>query len=507
MKIRMSIPGKLLWYGPSPLPGILYKLNKRGFTVLENPDEADLNDSLLGITSIVVFSHEANDAKFNQVTYKQLPRFINHGILVLILANRKDKSRIHEEYLKLIDPEFPWTEEVTFLNDLRQQNFDNIVEYQPTQKWSHIRIVELDHSEKLKSDERLLICRAFQNAEELHIHELQSGFTTSRVFMAYEKRRLSSTAHWTLPRLVKIGDRKALAHEVGAMKDASPFIPFELRPNLEVYVEGFSKSVYVADFVEKSESMLVAARAGRAENAISNLFNRTLLRWRDIAWQKTKPNESLALAAERLGIISPDKIHRDYLDSEPIQNAGINVNTLWAILKNISFEHRSAIIHGDLHGDNIRVRGDDAILIDLGEVKGTNEFGKGAPICFDVAMLEVALVFTCTDEENASPQFKQPEWEQNIRPFYDLDAILCTPDRDSAPRPDFWLFGCLQRVRAFSIYEQSDSHEYAIALVIALWRWCKFSPKSVTDKGRRVVALEIGAHIIRQIEAQRKKSP
>ncbi len=307
MKRRMSMPGKLLWYGPTPLPGIFDRLNKRGFTVLENPDVADLNDSLLGVTSIVVFSHEANDARFNQVTYRQLPRFINHGILVLILANRKDKSRIHEEYLKLIDPVFPWDEEVTFLNDLRQQNFDNIIEYQPALKWKHINIVELDHSEKLKSDERLLICRAFQNAEELRIHELQSGFTTSRVFMAYEKRRLSSTAHWTLPRLVKIGERKVLELEVGAMKDASPFIPFELRPNLEVYVEGFSKSVYVADFVENSESMLIAARAGRAENAISNLFNRTLLRWRDIAWQKTKSNESLALAAERLGIISPDK--------------------------------------------------------------------------------------------------------------------------------------------------------------------------------------------------------
>lgn len=502
----MIAPRKILWYGLSPLPGILLKLETRGFALMENPSESTITDPLLGVTSIVVLNHGADDAIMDLATYKLLPRFINHGILVLILvANRGDISGIRENHLNKIDPTFPWDEAVRFLSDLRRDNFDNIIAYQPSHRWKGTTIVELDQSEKLKQDERLLVDRAFQKAEEIHIRELKSGFTDSRVFMAYEKRVESSIAHWTQPRLIKIGKRQALAYEVGAMKEVSPFVPFELRPNLEVHVEGFSKSVFVADFVEKSESMLLAARAGRAETAISNLFNRTLQRWRDCAWQCTKPNESLALAAERLGIISPGIIHKDYLESERIQNARIDVDALWKVLVGISFEHRAATIHGDLHGDNIRVRGDDAILIDLGAVKGTDDPGKGAPICFDVAMLEVALVFACTDEENELEQFAQPDWEKDIRPFYDLDAILSTPNRDSAPRPDSWLFGCLQRVRAFGIYDQSDPHEYAIALVIAMWRWCKFPYKSATDKGRHVIALEIGAKIIRQIEAQRSK--
>lgn len=503
----MKALSTILWYGLSPLPGILLKLETRGFALQENPDEVRITDQLLSATSIVVFNHGADDTVMNLATYNQLPRFINHGILVLILANRDDFSRIREDHLNQIDPKFPWNEAVRFLIDLRRENFDNIIAYQPGSKWRGIKIVELNHSEKLKAEERLLVDRAFQKAEELHIRELKSGFTTSRVFMAYEKRRESSIAHWAQPRLVKIGERKALAYEVGAMKEVSPFVPFELRPNLEVYIAGISKAIYVADFVEKSESMLVVARAGRAETAISNLFNRTLQRWRDRAWQCAKSNESLAMAAARLGIISPESIHKDYLESERIQSAGIDINMLWKSLVEISFEHRAASIHGDLHGDNIRVRGDDAILIDLGAVKGTDEPGKGAPICFDVAMLEVALVFTCTDEENNLEQFTQPDWEKDIEPFYKLNAILSTPNRDSAPRPDFWLFGCLQRLRAFGIYEQSDPHEYAIALVIALWRWCKFPSESATDKGRRVVALEIGAKIIGQIEAQRSKLP
>lgn len=63
------------------------------------------------------------------------------------------------------------------------------------------------------------------------------------------------------------------------------------------------------------------------------------------------------------------------------------------------------------------------------------------------------------------------------------------------------MFGCLQRIRAFGIYEQSHEYEYSIALVITLWRWCKFPPlsKGGADKGRRVVALELGAKIVQQI--------
>jgi hypothetical protein len=287
------------------------------------------------------------------------------------------------------------------------------------------------------------------------------------------------------------------------MKAASPFVPFELRPNLDVHVEGFKKSIFVADFVDKSESMFEAARAGRAETAISNLFNRTLHRWRDRAWQCPKSSESLAKAAERLQMISPADIGEEYRKSERIQNQGIDAYSLWKILEEICFPHRSATIHGDLHGDNVRVRGDNAILIDLGSVKGAD---AGAPICFDVAMLEVALMFTCSEDENIHEPFEQAGWENEIRPFYQLDAILSTPKRDSAPKPGSWRFDCLQRVRAFGIYDQSDPHEYAIALVIAMWRWCKFRPLSNADKGRRVVALAIGAELIGQIDKRRKSS-
>jgi hypothetical protein len=175
---------------------------------------------------------------------------------------------------------------------------------------------------------------------------------------------------------------------------------------------------------------------------------------------------------------------------------------LWEELAKYSFEYRAATIHGDLHGENVRVRGDDAILIDLGAVKGNTAPGQGAPLCFDVAILEVALIFAYRGEADGKDEFEQAKWESETRPFYELDAILRSPSIDSAPDPESRMFGCLKRIRAFGIYEQSHEYEYSIALVIALWRWCRFPPfphSKAADKGRRVVALELGAKIIQQI--------
>jgi hypothetical protein len=493
---------KVLWYGSPPLPGVLARLEIRGFSVVENPPRENINDSLLGVTLIVVLNHPQDGDDWGGLGCDFLPLFIDHGIRVLVLGG--DVAKIRGTVLKGMDPDYPWDDAVLFLPNLKGVHFDTIVNCQPTLRWRGFKIQQNGKFEKLTSEDLRLVARAFQKAEEVHLSKINDGRSGSRVFMAYEKRLETETsiAHWTQPRLLKIGDRSVMAREVGAMKAVSPFVPFELRPNLEMFIEGFHRAVYVADFVDRSESLLDAARSGRAEAAISNLFNRTLHRWRDRGRQCAMLSGSLVDAAERLDIVSPSKIRQEYLTSERIQRQQIDIAALWKELAAYEFGYRAATIHGDLHGENVRVRGDDAILIDLGEVRGDTVPGNGAPLCFDVAMLEVALVFQYRGEEDGLDEFEQPGWESEIKPFYQLDAILNSPSIDSAPKPDSWLFGCLQRIRAFGIYDQSHEYEYPIALVIALWRWCKFPPPPHgrgADKGRRVVALELGYTITQQI--------
>jgi len=495
----------ILWYGEPPLPGLRLKLDTRGFELIEEPRSATIVDGLLARTKVVVLSHTHASIDLELQGYQHLPKFIDHGVLVLIIVPRlEDFDRIRKTHLANVSNSFPWpdNEAVLFLTDLASNNFDNIVTAPTLAKWNDCQIVEVGLSEPLGEESVLLVRRAFGEAQEVRIRALTPGYTDSRVYMAHEKRRESSIAHWTQPKLIKIGSRADMAKEVGHMREVSPFVPFELRPNLEVHIAGFRKSLFVAEFVDRSEALIDAARAGRAETAISNLFNRTLHTWRERAWSCGKSLESLAVAAESLGMVSPDKVRAEYLDSPQIRSKNIDANVLWDSLKRIAFPHRTASIHADLHGDNVRVRGDDAILIDLGSVKGRGEPGKGAPLSFDVAMLEVALVFSCEKDESKTKHFKQPEWEEEVKPYYKLKAVLNTPVRESGPQADSWMFGCIQRVRAFAIYDQSDPLEYAIALSIAMLRWCKFQSHSDGEKGRRVVALGIAAELIAEIEQE-----
>lgn len=489
----------IIWYGVEPLPGVVARLEERGFMLILRPTAAHYSDSFLGVTSIVVFCYHDPTEIAHQC--KHVPSIFNHGVRMIVVADRPGQVETEQILKKEVCSAFDWKRNVIFIPNLLSTNFDNFIELPTVLKWKALHVRQDRVAEPLNNEADILVHRAFPNADELHITPMTPGRSGSNVFLVYEKRREKSIAHWAQPRLVKIGPRDQLEVEVGNMRAVSPFVPFELRPNLDIHVEGFKKSLFVADFVERSESLLEAAHAGRAEGAISNLFNRTLYRWRDRGWQSEAGRGSLVEAAERLGIMSPEKIDPCYRENERIEKQEIDFDGLWGYLKGIKFAHRMASIHGDLHGENVRVRGDDAILIDLGSVKGAE---KGdAPLCFDVAMLEVALIFSLLPD-SLGGNFQDAAWEERVRPYYTVDALRRTPRRDHLPAPTSWEFGCIQRIRAFSMYDQSDEDEYAIALAICLWRWCKFKHEGAADKGRRVVALEIGAKIIMQIQERRK---
>lgn len=490
-------PKTLIWFGEPPQPGIVERLEQRGFLMKINLVSVDVGDKLLNTGVIAVFYRDAELAQRKA----QLRQIINHGLRIIFVADRSDQSEV-KKVLNQMFSIYPWEKKVIFIPSFTGTNFDNFIDLPPAYKAKSVVILQDHHGEKLNQEEIILVDRAFPKAEQLHITPLTPGYSDSKVLIVYEKRKEGSIAYWAQPRLVKIGGRVDLETEMGYMKAVAPFVPFELRPNLDIYVEGFERAIFVADFVEKSESMLDAARAGRADGAISNLFNRTLYRWRSRAWEEGEPRVgSLAETAERLGVISPKKIHEEYLRNERIESLQVDLHGLWEYLKSVRFKHRVASIHGDLHGENVRVRGDDAILIDFGSVLGAQH--GDAPLCFDVAMLEVALVFS-VDSKIDNALFNDKEWEANIRPYYGLNAIRRAPKRDGLPKPISWLFDCIHRIRAFGIYDQAHEDEYPIALAIALWRWCKWPPRTAHDKGRRVVALEIGCEIIKQIQEQKQ---
>jgi hypothetical protein len=495
---------RVLWFGPPPAPGLVLRLHIRGMSVDLNPVSADLTDYFVSGVRLVVFNHDDGRDTTAASGYSRLPWMIDHGVRGLVLAqDRTTWLALRRAHLTSISATFDWDGALKFMPDCTGVHFDEFLSDGLAPAWHACAIDAREADEGLPSGARILVQRAFPRADSLVLQELPRGFSGSRVFMAYEHRKeeSASIAHRTQPRLVKVGPREAIATEIRAMKAVSPFIPFDLRPNLEIHVDGFVQGVFVADFVDHSESMLRAAQAGRAEAALSNLFNRTMGRWRECGDDRPKSEESLASAARRLRIIAPELIMADYLESPEVQHANIDLSALWTKFEAIQFKHRVATIHGDLHGDNVRVRGDDAILIDLGSVKGDDTPHGGAPLCFDVAMLEVALIFGWADgEEDLS--FRQAHWFDEIQRYYRPDVIGKPLPASSAPRDGGWMFGCLKRIRAFGHYQQDDPREYPLALAVAMLRMCKHPSRNDAERGRRVKGLVIAASIIEGIHLE-----
>lgn len=491
----MNQTRELLWYGRPPLPGTRSRLEERGYRIERMLGEQSFPKGRLGQVFAVIFDHSVDGLNKPLSGYELIKDFINHGLPIFIVCSQPERSAVTSRFLSPHGSAYPWEEVVQFLPDFKGSNFDVFVKLERGAPWTNTAIDLTGHGEGLTEEEEILLARAFQNARQIKLSQITPGFTQSRVFMVHEEKKRNSFAHLAQPRLVKIGPREKVLEEVKAMKEVSPFIPFELRPNFEVSVRGFSKALYVADFVDKSEPLLEVAHDGRAEAALSNLFYRTLRVWRECAWGRPLSTDSLADAAERLGMLLIHKIKPEYLESESFAKLRIEPKELWEKVKTIKFPHRVATIHGDLHGNNVRVRGDDAIVIDLGEVQGTDS--DGAPVCFDVAMLDVALSFQCLDERQSGGDFDQPAWEDEVSKYYNLESLQ-SASHFKGTNLGSWLHGCLQRIRAFGTYEQSDPLEYPIAVAIAMWRWCKFDSSGPGDKGRRVVALILGAQILQE---------
>jgi len=491
----------VIWYGRAPLPGVRDRLVLRGARIVEVQAPRAFVDKELSDAGFVVLNYANDETIAHLPDAKLIRRFIDHGLHLAIVCPNALKATVIATVLTPVDSTFSWNDEryVRFIPDFGGVNFDFFIAHRRETPWHNSTITKTSDFESLTESEEILLRRAFQEALEIRLTEVQRGFSGSRVFMAYEKEQRNSVGHWTQPRLVKIGARGSVVREVAAMEKVSPFVPFELRPNLLVAIEGTSRALYTADFVDMSETLLKAAREGRAEAALSNFFNRIMRVWRDCAWEYPLSTKSLAQEAEDLKMFSVDQIKPEYLESQSFVECGYDVNRLWNRLKTIRLPHRVATIHADLHGDNVRIRGDDAILIDLGSLRGTDAVGEGAPICFDVAMLEVALAFQCHGGDG-NTGFNQREWSKEISDYYELDRIQSASRRDS-DRLSSWMHGPLQRIRAFGIYEQSFPYEYAVALAIGMWRWCKFPVSQLgdVDHGRRVVALKTGARLIEQI--------
>lgn len=319
-------------------------------------------------------------------------------------------------------------------------------------------------SVKLQPDAQLLLRRAFCDCKYIILSRLAGGMT-SDVLSVYAVFKDSLSGPRPLPFFAKVGPRRWIENEQRIYTDyVEHFVPFYLRPSLDYHrcVYGFEKAVLVGNFVEYSESLLQVARRNMGQGPIHSLFDQALRGWRLQASEKTAN-----LLSDMPGFVNPDEIPADRLSRARNYGPTRAPHELEVILKNTkAVTYLAAPYHGDLHADNVRVRGNDAILIDFQRV--TN-----GPLLADHACLEVSLAF------NEHEHDSNDGWWELINTLFCDQYFLHPPGPPLEPAPREWLWNAIRQIRTIALASQ-QSREYAQIIAISLLRFARL-PKRPTD--------------------------
>lgn len=349
-------------------------------------DLSMLSSADLGGLRAVVFARQALTlGRAKERLRLHAPRVFDAGVSVAVLAHPEDVDR----YRKL-DPDldFPLPKDLlasalrpTYNVHPSAQHLANDV----LQLRSH-PVAGAIAPTNLEPTDALLLRRAFSDATSLTLSHVDPGKTAAvwRVDAVSGKGTLR-------PFLAKFAKRSDAEREFLSYVDyVRDFVPFSFRPSLVVErcTFGADRGLLVSQFIEDeqplSEVILRHAMPGVLHNVFEHLLagwwrhgvsesqNSRVLdgirHWYDV---RKKPFRLAALQANAAATDGHERLSVDALIEKLASLPAVN--------------HRESVIHGDLHGTNVRVRGTDVYLIDYGST------GPG-PLVADPAMLEASLV-------------------------------------------------------------------------------------------------------------------
>jgi hypothetical protein len=309
--------------------------------------------------------------------------------------------------------------------------------------------------ERLPDESRVLIQRAFSTSKSITLMELTHGRSGALAFQVFSTALHPVVGHTQLPHFLKIGPRDKIIREQGNYQTlVDPGIPFHLAPQLDLNKSclGSTKGIIVGDYVGQSESLVDVAKAGRAGPAVQCLFDQTLHTWhRNSEWQSRSLAAILgsrfprAISAKRESIARLSGATKTLAELRALFDRCDDVPTL------------VGLAHGDLHAENVRVRGADGILIDF--------YSAGRhPLLFDAASLESSFVVEALDRGVLSDQ----EHIKCLKPLYDAIPCATPPLYLPMEHKSSWIYACIQQVRRYARTWQLVPTQYSAALALAL---------------------------------------
>ncbi len=476
---------KVIWSGGDPGQGCLdackfAKLEIESLT--GHPSALQLRD---GRAVVVALDDGAATAALQAGTETVLRDALAHGLGAFVSCSFDDATAVavalENWRLDGIVAVSPRGEESELLEEIVR------VREQPTINAS-LRVVG---GEPLSSEEEILLKRAFGDCSAVKLVKQSTG--SAKVFCAFASLLNSRVGPIPLPFFVKFDDRKKIERELDNYRQCTTLhVPFSQRPNLddERCLLSHSSGVIVGNFVEQSESLIEAIDRGAGRDALHSLFEGALRGWRR---QPFYDNQYVAdgNVLHRLRRSRPTtyNIRRKRRLEKRRRSAGAAVrpfDELDAMLMALpAIRYRYGTTHGDLHGNNVRIAGANAILIDFASV----DYG---PLTVDPAALDVSLMMD-------TRLVAGDDWMRLADEVYELKALRAPavpprPERDAAN-----LLDALHYIRQTAFTVQFSDVEYPLVVALQLLRKASYDGDDAEGQERRVHAYRLADRIIGQL--------
>ena len=474
-----------LWFGAEPDAEQHDELIRRRIAVRKGDIAKPLAETR--DARAVIISLETHEAALLDMIAETAPTFIDHGLRVDIVspddaATGRAQQRLAElsaapgVQLHPAPPTWSLAEAIARHDAGSAPKID-------------LDIIVPGNREDLRPADRILFQRAFPHCRAITLVELGGGRSDARVFAVHLTVAVSNIGAWPQPAFAKIDRRDKIEREHANYREcAERFIPFGLRPNIETLVIGHGRGLLVGNFVDRSESLWELVRRDFAGQAITALLEETLGGWRDQGYSRDPVKGAVACAMREAGLWNPEQIKQQYVERALVKGIKLTPGDLWSLLSKLDQCYRTAPIHGDLHGENVRVRGASAILIDLASV-------TTGPLTADLAALETWLAFELPPDAPRDTYFDD-EWETVVDRLYAPAAFRHPPGPSRPATPFGWIENVVRQIRTLGIAIQSCPSEYQTAVAVQLLRRCQWADGCAADRGRRATGYRIAAQLV-----------
>jgi len=482
---------QVTWWGTPPPADASDAADARGLSLATGQSKglAQLDAVLARSTAVVFAVTGAGDQLLKDGMNRLFAAALGHGCAPVIFCDVADVDAVYTEIKHL-----PYASRLVLRTPPSVDKMFGEMSPSPRRRW--LRNDKIKGPSKFSPEDRLLLERAFADCIEVTLTRLDGG-ASGDVYQASVRLRDSKIGPHPLPFFVKLERYTKAKREIDNYLDCTTlFIPFYARPNIDQSrcLLGAERGVIVGNFVEHSDSLGDLVARGSAQQAIGSLFDDALRGWRTQAYA-TPAHQVTRSIAKSLGGAVPAGYSNSAWERAETQaraarayGATMTAAELAALLDGLAPRlHRLCLSHGDLHDRNVRVRNNQAILIDFAAV-------ATAPLVADPAALDAAL---CLDAQASSFE----HWRDTVTDLYLPANVFSLP---SPPPPGALmphLVHAVRQVRRHGLADAFSAEEYATALAIFLLRHALREPREKEQPNRRAVVFFLAERLARDLAA------